>query len=99
MKFSEWLDAQKGRTKAVALHFSVSLGAVTQWRVAVPRHRMRELMEFTRGEVGFDGMLPATASVHGRVGLEERRQSQPRRESQRRTTPERRNGNDRRKSA
>lgn len=60
MNFTTWLDAEKGRTKAVAEHFGVSLGAITQWREGVPRDRMRDLHAFIGGAVGFDGMIPQT---------------------------------------
>ncbi|MDN8612759.1 hypothetical protein [Variovorax ginsengisoli] len=59
MKLSDWLDAEKGRTKAVADHFGVSLGAVTQWREGVPRERMRDLHAFTDAAVSYEDMLPA----------------------------------------
>jgi hypothetical protein len=58
MKFHEWLDAEKGRTTAVAEFFGVTLSAVTQWREGVPRERMRGLLEFTGGRVGYEDMLP-----------------------------------------
>jgi len=60
MNFTTWLDAEKGRTKAVAEHFGVSLGAVTQWRQGVPRDRMRDLHSFTDQRVSFEGMIPQT---------------------------------------
>ena len=63
MKFSEWLDAKNGRTKAVAEHFDVSLGAVTQWRIAVPRGRMRELHAFIDGAVGYEEMIPDAGAL------------------------------------
>lgn len=63
MKFSDWLDAEKGRTKAVAEHFGVSLSAVTQWRDGVPRERMRDLHSLTAAEVGYEDMLPTQAEA------------------------------------
>ena len=59
MKLPDWLDAEKGRTKAVADHFGVSLSAVTQWREGVPRERMRGLFALTEGAVSYEDMLPA----------------------------------------
>jgi DNA-binding transcriptional regulator YdaS (Cro superfamily) len=59
MKFSDWLDAEKGRAKAVADHFEVTPSAVTQWRSGVPRERMRDLHAFTAGQVAYEDMLPA----------------------------------------
>lgn len=57
MKFSEWLDAEKGRTKAVAEHYGRTLSAISQWRIGVPQGRMLSLMEFTNNEVSLEEML------------------------------------------
>lgn len=58
MKFTEWLDAEPGRNKVVAEHFGLTPSAITHWRRAVPRSRMRELHALTEGLVDFAGMLP-----------------------------------------
>lgn len=63
MKFPDWLDAEVGRTTAVAAHFGVTLSAITQWRDQVPPKRMREVRDFTEGEVDFDDMLPASEAA------------------------------------
>jgi hypothetical protein len=58
MRFTDWLDAEPGRNKEVAEHFGLTPSAITHWRRAVPRSRMRELHAFTQGVVDFAGMLP-----------------------------------------
>lgn len=58
MRFTDWLDAESGRNKAVAEHFGLTPSAITHWRRAVPRGRMRELHALTQGVVDFAGMLP-----------------------------------------
>lgn len=58
MRFTDWLDAEPGRNKAVAVHFGLTPSAITHWRRAVPRNRMHELHVFTQGAVDFAGMLP-----------------------------------------
>jgi hypothetical protein len=58
MRFTDWLDAEEGRNKAVAEHFGLTPSAITHWRVGVPRGRMRELHALTQGAVDFAGMLP-----------------------------------------
>lgn len=59
MRFTDWLDAEPGRNKAVAEHFGLTPSAITHWRRAVPRSRMRELYALTQGAVDFAGMLPS----------------------------------------
>jgi hypothetical protein len=49
MRFTDWLDAEPGRNKEVAEHFGLTPSAITHWRRAVPRSRMRELHAFTQG--------------------------------------------------
>ena len=58
MRFTDWLDAEPGRNKLVAEHFGLTPSAITHWRRAVPRSRMRELHALTQGAVDFAGMLP-----------------------------------------
>lgn len=58
MKFTEWLDKEKGRAKAVALHFGVTDSAVSQWRDnGVPISKMEALSKFTGGKVSLKEML------------------------------------------
>ncbi len=59
MKLSSWLDEERGRAAALAAHFNVTLGAISQWRTnGVPRQRMRAVREFTGDKVTLDEMLP-----------------------------------------
>lgn len=62
MRFTDWLDAEPGRNKLVAEHFGLTPSAITHWRRAVPRSRMRELHALTQGAVDFAGMLPRPRS-------------------------------------
>lgn len=57
MLFTEWLDAEKGRTTAVAEHFDRTLGAISQWRDGVPTSLMLAVRDFTGGEVTLEEML------------------------------------------
>ena len=65
MKLTDWLDADRGRLKAMALHFDVTQSAVSQWRTnGVPRTRMRAVLEFTGGQVSLEEMLePASVAA------------------------------------
>lgn len=59
MKFAEWLDEERGRTKRVADHFGITQGAVSQWRAdGVPLARMREVRDISGGLVPLEDMLP-----------------------------------------
>ena len=62
MKFSTWLDAEKGRTTSVARHFKRTLGAISQWRKGVPPKRMTDLRDFTNGDVTLEEMLAERAA-------------------------------------
>ena len=69
MKFSDWLDAEKGRAKAVADHFDVTASAVTQWREGVPRERMRPIHALTGGAVSYEEMLPEKVRAEVKAGV------------------------------
>lgn len=57
MNLNIWLDNETGRTKAMAEHFGVTMGAITQWRVKAPIKRVREISDFTGGEVTITELL------------------------------------------
>ena len=57
MNFSTWIDAGKGRSAAIAQHFGRTPGAISQWRLGVPARLMRQVRDFTGGEVTLDEML------------------------------------------
>lgn len=62
MNLIEWLDADdgRGRLTALAAHFGLTQGAVSQWRGnGVPLNRMRAVREFTGGAVTLEEMIPA----------------------------------------
>lgn len=62
MKITDWLDADRGRLTAMALHFDLTQSAVSQWREnGVPRARMKAVRDFTGGQVSLDEMLPNQA--------------------------------------
>lgn len=59
MNFTNWIDAERGRLTALAIHFDLSQSAVSQWRGnGVPPKRMRAVCDFTNGAVSLDEMLP-----------------------------------------
>lgn len=59
MNFAAWLDAERGRLTALAAHFNLTQGAVSQWRTnGVPPARMKAVRDFSKGEVSLDEMLP-----------------------------------------
>lgn len=62
MTFTDWLDGERGRLSAVAAHFGITQGAVSQWRTdGVPLLRMKAVRDFTCGEVTLEEMLPEPA--------------------------------------
>lgn len=62
MNLSEWLEAEKGRSAALAHHFGKTPGAVSQWKTnGVPLNLMKAVRDFTGGVVTLDAMVPAPA--------------------------------------
>lgn len=60
MNFSTWINAGKGRVTAIAQHFERTPGAISQWRSGVPPKLMRQVRDFTGGEVTLEEMLAET---------------------------------------
>jgi len=59
MDIKTWLDADRGRTVALAQHFGVTQSAISQWRDnGVPTARMKAVRDFTGGVVTLEDMLP-----------------------------------------
>lgn len=70
MDLNTWLEAESGRSVALANHFNVSKAAVSQWKTnGVPVDKMKAVREFTGNEVGLEEMVPepkeATAGQGG----------------------------------
>jgi hypothetical protein len=59
MKLNEWLDMEVGRAAKMAATFKRTASAVTQWRTnGVPVALMKDVRDFTKGEVTLDEMIP-----------------------------------------
>jgi len=64
MKFTDWLDAERGRVTLLAQHFGVTLGAISQWRTnGVPLDRMKAVRDFSGAAVSLDEMVPDPISA------------------------------------
>lgn len=62
MNLTAWLDAEKGRSSALAAHFNVTPAAVSQWkRNGVPVANMKAVRDFTGGDVSLEEMVPEPA--------------------------------------
>ena len=58
MQLTEWLDAERGRSLALATHMQKSKAAVTLWRDdGVPLKFMREVSAFTLNEVSVQELM------------------------------------------
>lgn len=65
MDLPTWLDADRGRLTALARHFGLTQGAVSQWRRnGVPPPRMKAVRDFTEGAVTLEEMLPDPTWPH-----------------------------------
>lgn len=59
MNLTAWLEAEKGRSAALAQLFGVTPAAVSQWkRNGVPLDNMKAVRDFTGGLVTLDEMVP-----------------------------------------
>jgi len=64
MNLTKWLEAEKGRSAALADHFGVSPAAVSQWKTnGVPLRNMKAVCDFTGGAVTLDELVPEPAKV------------------------------------
>ena len=59
MNFATWVQLSPGRVVAVARHFGVTHGAVSQWAEnGVPLLKMRAVRDFTSNAVTLEEMVP-----------------------------------------
>lgn len=64
MNITEWLEAEKGRSAALASHFGKTPAAVSQWkRNGVPLDLMKRVRDFTGGAVTLEEMVPEPAVI------------------------------------
>jgi len=69
MELKTWLNAERGRASALALHLGVSPGRITQMAdEGVPPRHMRKVRDFTKRLVTLESMVAAkerqTISTH-----------------------------------
>jgi len=59
MNITDWLEAEKGRSAALAAHFGKTPAAISQWKTnGVPLALMKPVREFTGGLVTLEEMVP-----------------------------------------
>ncbi len=59
MNLTTWLEAEKGRSAALATRFNRSPSAISQWKTnGVPTDLMKAVRDFTGGAVTLEEMLP-----------------------------------------
>lgn len=59
MDLITWLEAEKGRSVALATRFGISKAAVSQWKSnGVPVGLMKAVRDFTGGAVTLEEMVP-----------------------------------------
>jgi DNA-binding transcriptional regulator YdaS (Cro superfamily) len=64
MDLTTWLEAEKGRSAALAAHFGKTPAAISQWkRNGVPLDVMKAVRDFTAGEVTLEEMVPDARRV------------------------------------
>lgn len=62
MNLTTWLEAEKGRSTALATYFGVTPAAVSQWKTnGVPVANMKAVRDFTGGAVTLEEMVPDVA--------------------------------------
>lgn len=71
MNITDWLEAEKGRSAALAAHFGKTPSAVSQWKTnGVPLSLMKAVREFTGGQVTLEEMVaePGRAAETSQAG-------------------------------
>ena len=69
MNIIQWLEAEKGRSAAMAAHFGRTPAAISQWKTnGVPVHLMRAVSSFTGGAVTLDELVPGRPIKHRPAG-------------------------------
>jgi hypothetical protein len=59
MDLTTWLEAEKGRSAALATYFGKTPAAISQWkRNGVPLDVMKAVRDFTGGAVTLEEMVP-----------------------------------------
>lgn len=59
MNLNDWLEAERGRSEALATHIGVTKAAVSQWKTnGVPVGHMKAVRDFSDGAVTLDEMVP-----------------------------------------
>jgi hypothetical protein len=59
MDLTSWLEAEQGRSTALAAHLKRTPAAVSQWKSnGVPVTLMKAVRDFTGGEVTLEEMVP-----------------------------------------
>ena len=59
MELTDWLEAEKGRSAALAAHFGKTPAAISQWKSnGVPVGLMKAVRDFTKNEVTLEDMVP-----------------------------------------
>lgn len=59
MTLKEWLEAEKGRSAALANRFGKTPGAVSQWKTnGVPLGLMKSVRDYTGNAVTLEEMIP-----------------------------------------
>lgn len=59
MKFTQWVESEKGRVSRVAQFFGVTPAAVTQWKTGgVPLAHMKSVVYLSHGAVTLEEMVP-----------------------------------------
>lgn len=62
MDLSTWLEAEKGRLKALAQHLDRTPAAISQWKSnGVPVGLMKAVRDFTHGAVTLEEMVPESS--------------------------------------
>jgi hypothetical protein len=85
-----WLDEERGRYTALALHLDVSVGRVSQMADdGVPPKFMLSVRDFTGGEVSLEAMVAARTPPADAAAASDRAQAAP--ESRKPRNPDRSN--------
>ena len=68
MNIIDWLEAEKGRSTALANHFGRTPAAISQWKTnGVPVDLMKAVRDYTGGAVTLEEMIPESAPIESKA--------------------------------
>lgn len=71
MDLNTWLENERGRSEALAVHIGVTNSAISQWKTnGVPVTHMEAVRDFSGGQITLEQLVSAAAEARDRAARE-----------------------------